>query len=296
MKRTQRQSKRRAAFTIIELLTVMSIIVILIGLLVPALNMVRRFAQGVRQHAQLHSIDAALELFNNEFNGYPDSSALDPMGESYCGAMKLSEAMLGQDMLGFHKSSVFRRDGLDAPGTRAIYGLTPASPLYKDNLTERKGPFLPLDNADVYRMSEIYGTNVGNFLPDSRVLCDVYSRTLPTGKKAGMPVLYYKADTTNTLHDPNYPPTSPMDSRGNIYNYWDNQELILLGMPWQAGGGASATTQHKMADYRIFYQETRSEKVLTTSMPRRPDTYILISAGFDGEYGTSDDICNYQKQ
>ena len=83
MKRTQRQSKRRAAFTIIELLTVMSIIVILIGLLVPALNMVRRFAQGVRQHAQLHSIDAALELFNNEFNGYPDSSALDPMGESY---------------------------------------------------------------------------------------------------------------------------------------------------------------------------------------------------------------------
>jgi len=263
---------------------------------VPALNMVRRFAQGVKQHAQLHSIDAALELFNNEFDGYPDSSALDPDNQSYCGAMKLCEAMLGQDMLGFHKNSVFRSNGMDALDVR-IYGLTPADSSYKDNLTKRKGPFLPLDNADVYQMSDIYGTNVGNFLPDSRVLCDVYSRTLPTGKKAGMPVLYYKADTTNTLHDPADPhrPT-PTDSCGNIYNYWDNQELILLGKPWVTGGAGTTQKDHNMGNPQVFYDETQSEKVTTTKMPRRPDTYILISAGFDGEYGTSDDICNYQKQ
>ena len=24
------------------------------------------------------------------------------------------------------------------------------------------------------------------------------------------------------------------------------------------------------------------------------DTYILISAGYDNEYGTADDICNYR--
>ena len=28
--------------------------------------------------------------------------------------------------------------------------------------------------------------------------------------------------------------------------------------------------------------------------PCNPDTYILISAGFDGVYGTGDDIVNYE--
>jgi hypothetical protein len=27
--------------------------------------------------------------------------------------------------------------------------------------------------------------------------------------------------------------------------------------------------------------------------PFRADTFILISAGWDGEYGTADDICNF---
>jgi len=66
MKSIIKQSNRRAAFTIVELLTVMSIIVILIGLLVPALNQVKKYAYEVKQRAQLKSIDTALELFNSE--------------------------------------------------------------------------------------------------------------------------------------------------------------------------------------------------------------------------------------
>lgn len=89
MKSIVKQSNSKAAFTIVELLTVMSIIVILIGLLVPALNKVRQFAYEVKQKAQFHSIDTAMELFNSEFDGYPDSDALDPDGQSFCGVKAL---------------------------------------------------------------------------------------------------------------------------------------------------------------------------------------------------------------
>jgi hypothetical protein len=44
---------------------------------------------------------------------------------------------------------------------------------------------------------------------------------------------------------------------------------------------------------RRFYWNIRNEKVSTISRPYRADSYILISAGWDGEYGTADDICNF---
>lgn len=71
--------------------------------------------------ARLHSMDAALELFNNEFGSYPPSDANDSTGKPYCDAMKLAEAMMGQDLLGCHPKSVFRRDGLDTAGTFDLY-------------------------------------------------------------------------------------------------------------------------------------------------------------------------------
>jgi len=295
----KRQSVARAAFTIVELLTVMSIIVILIGLLLPALNRVRIYAKEVRQRAQFHSIDAALELFNNEFDGYPPSSAKDPKGADYCGAMKLCEAMMGQDMLGFHTNSVYRQDGWDKDQADGGIDLYPQSPL-PDNLKARKGPFLPSESANAYSMRDTYGPDVGAALdPCSFVLCDVYTRPKPGAKKTGMPVLYYKANTANNLHYyPGPPPIGELplygDDKGNIYNYFDNHELVWLGKPWVAGSSESPTKKHSLVDPGRFYKNTKSHKITTAIRPYRADSYILLSAGFDGEYGTADDIFNFE--
>ena len=286
MKPAANQTANRRAFTIVELLTVMSIIVILIGLLVPALTNVKRYALKVKQMAQLHSMDAAIQQFGAEFEGYPPSGALDESSQAYCGAMKLCEAMMGQDLLGFHSNSVFRRDGLDATGTIALYPPLPS----QDNLKARGGRFLDPESANALRIEEIYGSNTSPFLATSFVICDVYKRQMESGNKTGMPILYYKANTANSLHDPNYLPT-PSDNKGNIYNYWDNHVLVGLGKPGESGG-ASAT--HKLADPKRFYQNTRSGQITTTSQPYRSDSYILISAGYDSEYGTADDICNFE--
>lgn len=292
MKPITKQSDKKAAFTIVELLTVMSIIVILIGLLVPSLNMVKRYAKGVRQKAQFHSIDSAMELFNSEWDGYPPSDALDEANVNYCGAMKLCEAMVGQDLMGFHPNSRFRRDATDGAGNDLYATPTNGFDPPPDNLRARKS-YLQLENVDAYRLWHLYGQgNTGpSFSGDGEdlfVLCDVYNRVRnqDTGKKIGMPILYYKADTSNTMHDPNDP-----DNDENIYDYHDNHELVDLGLPWDATG------THPLSDVPVgerFYEITRDDRIdIDTGRPRRPDSYILISAGFDGMYGTDDDVFNF---
>ena len=287
MKSIAKQSSRKKAFTIIELLTVMSIIVILIGVLVPALNKVRRFATEVKQKAQFNSLQAAIELFSSKQDGYPPSGSLDGVGQPYCGAMKLCEAMMGRDLLGFHPDSVFRADGMDSTNTRQIYPVPPTT----NNVSARLGTLLQFENANAYRLVDIYGAgNTAPFNENTFVLCDVYTRNMRTGNKMGMPILYYKADTSNYLHDPNQV-VSSMDSGGNIYNFYDNAPLVSLGKPWEQAGGTSAP--HSLANPARFYRNTRNNQITTVRRPYRTDSYILISAGFDGEYGTADDLCNF---
>ena len=296
-----RKSNKKRAFTIVELLTVMSIIVLLIGLLVPALSKVKIYARKVKQSAQFHSIDVAMELFNTEHEGYPNSSAKDEKGVSYCGAMKLCEAMMGQDLLGFHPDSKFRMDGKDGDGGTVLYpaSLDTSTPEGKENLRSRKGPYLQLENANASPLWGLYSSrpgNVGSLNGNLPVLCDVYTNVdnASTGKKGGMPILYYKANTTNTQHEPNSLPTAWNNDNGNIYNYLDNDELVVKGkVPWEP-----AATHPMGSDVtpKIFYESTRNTNISTLSRPYRPDSYILMSAGFDGLYGTPDDVFNFERE
>lgn len=283
MNTTTKKSKTKQAFTIVELLTVMSIIVILIGLLAPALNYARRYAAEVKQKAQFYRIDSAIASFNAEMDSYPDSSALDSAGKPYCGAMKLAEAMLGQDLRGFHPNSVFRADGTDGFGNYLYPDAN--APNYNANISARKELFLDLDSANAFLLGDLY-SNVGTALPANRfVLCDVFKRVTQhtTGKKAGMPILYYKADTAKTRHNVSSP-----DDVDNIYNYKDNQTLVGLGMPFAPGKVQSLFNGTR------FYLNTRNYQITTAPIPIHSKTYILISAGYDGEYGTPDDICNFE--
>lgn len=296
MKTIVKKDRDKAAFTIVELLTVMSIIIILISLLVPALNKVKSYAKEVRQKAQFHSINVAMELFLNEHDGYPPSDADDEDDKDYCGAMKLAEAMMGQDLLGFYPDSHYRRDGLDRTGGTQLYPNESdvTAQEYKDNLSTRRGPYLQLENASAYKIGNIYGKDdVGPFINESLVLCDVYSRIRlkpldnddKVSGKVGMPILYYRADTSNNLHDPNV-----SDLSDNIYNYEDNEELVKLGKPWLAGAS------HRMYETppEKFYEKTKNPGITTSDRPYRSDSYILLSAGFDGDYGTADDIFNFR--
>ncbi|MGD0572176.1 MAG: hypothetical protein ABSB11_04065 [Sedimentisphaerales bacterium] len=346
MKPINGNQSRRIGFTIIELLTVMSIIVILISLLAPALNRVRRYATDVKQKAQFHSIAIALDMFNADFDGYPDSNAIDDMGYNYCGAMRLAEALVGQDLKGFNPSSKFERqgfpnsagsltpwDGMPYPPYNS-YGVTTGATLapsdgisgsahYNANLRSRK-MYLELEHSNAYMLKDIYdsgtilnaaaGISVGptatSFDPNTYVLCDSYNRVTnkTTGKKMGMPILYYRADQAKYLFPTSSTPPSTMKGTMSdgayfyTYNFYDNQALIQMGMPWTSNIYVHplASTGTTIDGFVIgntcpqtFYNIIRDPKISSGDKPYRANSYILMSAGFDGQYGSSDDIYNF---
>ena len=283
----------------IELLIVLGIIAILVGLLLPAVSVVRTMAKETKQKAQFSTIELALAAFKNDEGDYPPSfMPLTPgPGGDYCGSQRLSEALLGWDLLGFHPNSAWRGDGLDAGGGPGSYDPTQTRDAngdgVPDTFDERKGPYLERTGVGVYKLVDLFGANVlGPLNPDTFVICDVFGakkltilsgtdpvtgQPITVNEKAGAPILYYKANPSGKI-------------LSEVYRVSDNYALVEAKQ--QVDG-----KYHRLADttnqYEIFYNYIRDPKITARPWPHRPDSYILISAGADGLYGTGDDICNF---
>jgi len=310
---------KRKAFTIIELLTSMVIIVLLVGILLPSIVMVRRMAKETAQKAQFAAIDMALDAFKQDYGDYPPSDwregdGINPPGRIYCGAQKLTEALLGWDLQGFDPNTVWRRDGYTETAI-PIGGHDSYDPQRfrgTDTLFERKGPYLEVAKTKVFRLGSSTVTdglydlsgnpNFDTIYARNFVICDVFGvkkvtvtdplppRNVISTAIAGSPILYYRANTNyKTLSC--VPPQAPT----SIYNYNDNFELLRLGVLPNAtrphrlaqnGGVYFCDTQYKIIDEKIYSASGRS-------WPHRPDSYLLISAGADHEFGTNDDIFNF---
>ena len=302
--------RKKYGFTMIELLTVIGIIALLVGLLIPALNMVNTMAKEAKQKAQITAIELALTAFRNDYGDYPESSwDRPPVGQGdYCGAQKLAEALLGWDLMGFHPKSEWTSNGWDkTTGTNYwIYPPPPldqSDPLHRTNLEERRGPYLELGSANAYRVGiSAAGMKDGLFddptplAPNPYVICDAFgvkriTLTLPNGTErflAGTPILYYRANTLyKTISDP-----APIPER--IYNVKDNIPFTtILPIVDRVIENKKHLLGFATGTYENFYRYIADPKITTTPWPYRPDSYILISAGADGEYGTTDDITNF---
>jgi hypothetical protein len=254
---------------------------------------VRKIAKETQQKAQITTIELAIVAFKNDYGDYPPSHG-DSSGNPdyyYCGAQTLAEALVGWDLMGFHPNSAWRADGYDKIGGNTTYD--PAKSRDNnpndgtpDTLKERKGPYLELATANAFKLGDLF-TNTSSFKPYNFVICDVFGvKSVTIGKKtvkAGAPILYYRANTSSKTID-----STESDPKKKIYNYMDNIYFVRdvkEGVNPLASGTSGS----------FFYEYITDPKVSTTTIkwPSRPDSYILISAGSDGLYGTKDDICNF---
>jgi len=296
-------SGKKPAFTIVELLTVMSIIIILTSLLVPGLHLAKVYAKRVRQNTQFYNISQAVELFNAEEDGYPRSAALPAPGsaKTTTGAHHLAEALLGRDLLGFDPWSSW--DAAADESRNDMYGRG-GLPEQQASNERRRGPYLQLKNISAFQLAEIYypagaqnlydGSNQNAPAP---VLTDVYTskrvQLIGSDKtaKVGTPIVYFKANTSSQIFDPANPP-------GSIYNYHDNADLFALPHILRTG------TDHYfkeiyvdpvsgMNGIQLFYEAITNPQVRPQKRPYNKDSYILMSAGYDGLFGTRDDVYNF---
>ncbi|OHB55817.1 MAG: hypothetical protein A2173_10210 [Planctomycetes bacterium RBG_13_44_8b] len=105
-----------------------------------------------------------------------------------------------------------------------------------------------------------------------------------------------------TFPDTDANSTIPNDPNcDSIYCNSDNQELVDLGQMMKTRETTDDTTMHLFdTAYQTnkgiwnFYDKITNKQITSQPRPYSATTYILMSAGYDGVFGTRDDIYNFE--
>ena len=180
------RKSRAAGFTLIEVLVVLSIIVLLIAILIPAAILAERYAYSSATQGDLAAIGQALSVYHSDFNMYPDSDLCASVTNLYPKApnggilSRHADDYLAECLLGYLPGIA---DGYPASGpaytgtgvgsafpNTAGFTMQPYKKVY--------GPYMP--------------TNAQNITPDSTNNY-YFSGDFPPTAGVPLPILYFSA-------------------------------------------------------------------------------------------------------
>jgi len=307
---------KKRGFTLIELLVVIGIITLLMGIMVPATTHVRRQAKNIKQRAAIHLLEIGVETFaTDNDNEFPDS---DSTANSPSGAQKLTEALVGRDIRGYSDNGLYLASNTD--NRKGLYIDDAKHPIYNGTQIYSKESSL---SKDVFgEHTTLYDSNGCSLRP---MFTDVFSKDTKvevygydesgnygrTGKsvRVGTPILYFKAQRTKDfLYDNGVPSGSPNwnECQKWTFDITDNFHLLTLDTlrSYDKGLNGTAKAEYHKYDYvnntfdtavKSFYDNITNDNSSAYKSPYNKDTYIIMSAGYDGIFGTNDDITNFDK-
>jgi prepilin-type N-terminal cleavage/methylation domain-containing protein len=284
--RTARENLRlrQRGFTLVELLIVVAVIMVLIGILLPAMGKVHERAAVTRTTTEMTAIQSGLQAYFTDFNMYP------PSGPAYGNlAAGRGSVMLAQGLMGYL--------GYDVDGAGPLLASGAASPNPSDPVYGFRTRKMGKGMSAMGVTAQVYGPYM---TPDPKTLkgtggrsqyfVDAWSEEAKSGGSYNHEILYFRstrapgADPAKlaALADPTASPgklfgTGAISNQQSDY-FFDTADCVSepdIPIPF-----TSPTPG--------FMAKIGADVSFTNVMGAR--SYLLISSGPDGKYFTNDDI------
>ena len=321
-----RRSAIRRGFTLVELLVVIGIIVLLVGILLPVVNGVRKSAYTAASAQQISRLTSAIEAYYGDHRAYPGPlsneqviSGTPSLPTGLTAPVTMSEnAVLG--LIGGLKPTLSANpvefDIERTAGRLGPMSLNPVAP---------KGgrPYIEVAAAEISLPGDLkkpakYESEFGGPPAEDSIVPEFLDH-FPDS----LPVLYYRArkGANGVISDKNKPAAYQYDIGQNLgylkplrgpsgiggagphgLTTVTPEKLINEAgveapqAPWGTGNPKSGAAPYNAFTYFANPQLTPAGSTSgrnASGTARQKDGYILISPGKDRVYGTRDDVTNF---